>query len=183
LPLQSLRPVVCVLHEVCGQASALGGCGLMRRRLALAGRSGRRLRHYLCASSAVKAARSRSCRPHTQTRPGCARLLAAAQEYHRLAGGFAAHPAPYCATGSLPEPRPKARRSPPPPRARDLERFSPQPGQPEQRSQDSMSRTRAYSRRAVVTRWKPSKSTSRSHRSQRSSDTEQQVGSDTAQCP
>ena len=112
-------------------------------------------------------------RPHTQTRPRCAHLLVMFQEYHRLAGGFAAHPAPYCATGSLPEPRPKARRSPPPPRARDLERFSPQPGQPEQRSQDSMSRTRAYSRRAAVTRWKPSKSRSRSHRSQRSSDTEQ----------
>ena len=154
-----------------GQASALGGCGLMRRRLALAGRSGRRLRHYLCASSAVKAARSRSCRPHTQTRLGSAHLLAAAQECHRLAGGFAAYPASYCATGTLPGPWPKARRSPPLPRARDLERFTPQPGQPAQRSQESMSSTRAHSGRVAATSWKPSKSTSRS---QRPSDTQQQ---------
>ena len=49
------------------------------------------------------------------------------QERHRLAGAFAAHSAPYCATGSAPGPRPRARRAPPPPHARDLERFSPQP--------------------------------------------------------
>lgn len=72
-------------------------------------------------------------RPHTQTRPGCAHLLAMLQERHRLAGAFAAYPASYCATGSLPEPRPKARRSPPPPRARNLEQVTPQPGQPAQR--------------------------------------------------
>ena len=113
-------------------------------------------------------------RPHTQTRPGGAHPLGMFQECHRLAGAFAAHPAPYCATGSLPEHRPKARRSPPPPHARDLERFSPQPGQPTQRSQDSMSSTRPHSRRATATRWEPSKPTSRSHRSQRSSDAEQQ---------
>ena len=52
--------------------------------------------------------------------------------------------------------------------------ITPQPGQPAQRSQDSLSSTRPHSRRAAATRWKPSKSTSRSHRSQRSSDTEQQ---------
>ena len=51
-------------------------------------------------------------RPHTQTHPGCAHLLAVFQECHRLAGGFAAYPAPHCVTGSLPEPRPWARRSP-----------------------------------------------------------------------
>ena len=32
-------------------------------------------------------------RPHTQTRPRCAHLLAVLQECHRLAGVFAAHPA------------------------------------------------------------------------------------------
>ena len=78
------------------------------------------------------------------------------------------------ATGSAPGPRPRARRSPPPPYDRGLERFSPQPGQPAQRSQDSMTSTRPHSRRATAIRWKPSKPTSRSHRSQRSSDTEQQ---------
>ena len=113
-------------------------------------------------------------RPRPQTRPGSTHLLAVLQECHRLAGAFAAHPAPYCATGSAPGPRPRARRSPPPPHARDLERFSPQPGQPAQRSQDSTSSTRPHSRRAAATRWKPSKLTGRSHRSQRPSDTEQQ---------
>ena len=43
-------------------------------------------------------------RPHTQTRPGGAHPLVMFQERHCLAGVFAAHPAPYCATGSLPEP-------------------------------------------------------------------------------
>ena len=52
--------------------------------------------------------------------------------------------------------------------------ITPQPGQPARRSQDSMSSIRPYSRRAAATRWKPSKPTSRSHRSQRLSDTEQQ---------
>ena len=113
-------------------------------------------------------------RPRPQTRPGSTHLLAVLQECHRLAGAFAAHPAPYCATGSAPGPRPRARRSPPPPHARDLERFSPHPGQPAQRSQDSTSSTRPHSRRAAATRWKPSKLTGRSHRSQRPSDTEQQ---------
>jgi len=115
-------------------------------------------------------------RPGAQTRPGGAHPLVMFQECHRLAGGFAAYPALYCATGTLPEPRPRARRSPPSPRARDLERFSPQPGQPAQRSQDSMPITRPHSRRATATRWKPSKPTNRSRRSQRSSDTKQQEG-------
>ena len=52
--------------------------------------------------------------------------------------------------------------------------ITPQPGQPAQRSQDSMSSTSAFGVRATLIRWKPSKPTSRSHRSQRSSDTEQQ---------
>ena len=44
-------------------------------------------------------------RPNTQTRPRGAHPLAMFQECHRLAGGFAAYPAPYCATGTLPGPR------------------------------------------------------------------------------
>ena len=64
-----------------------------------------------------------------QTRPGCAHLLAMLQECRRLAGAFAASPAPYCSTGTAQEPRPWARRSPPPPRARDREQVTPQPGQ------------------------------------------------------
>ena len=44
-------------------------------------------------------------RPGPQTRPGCAHPLVMFQECHRLAGGFAAYPAPYCATGTLPGPR------------------------------------------------------------------------------
>jgi len=67
-------------------------------------------------------------RPHTQTRPGCAHRVVLLNESHDPAGGFAAHPAPYCATGSAPGPRPRARRSPPPPRARDLERSPQNPG-------------------------------------------------------
>ena len=63
-------------------------------------------------------------RPHTHTRPGSTHPRVMFQECHRLAGAFATHPAPYCATGTAPEPRPKARRSPPP-RARDLERSPP----------------------------------------------------------
>ena len=113
-------------------------------------------------------------RPHTQTRPGCAHPLVMFQECHRLAGAFAAYPSPYCATGSAPGPRPRARRSPPPPYARGPVRFSPQPGQPASWLHDSTPSTRASGVRATLIRWKPSKPTSRSHRSQRSSDTEQQ---------
>ena len=61
-------------------------------------------------------------RPGAQTRPVCAHPLVMLQECHRLAGGFAAYPAQYCATGSAPGPRPRERRSPPPPHARGLER-------------------------------------------------------------
>ena len=49
-------------------------------------------------------------RPGAQTRPGCAHPLVVFQECHRLAGVFAAYPASYCATGSAPGPRPRARR-------------------------------------------------------------------------
>ena len=115
-------------------------------------------------------------RPRPQTRPGCAHRMVMLDECHRLAGTFTAHPAPYCATGSAQGPRPKARRSTSPPRANDREQVTPQPGQPAQRSQDFLSSTRAHSRRAAATRWKPSKSASRSHRPQRSGDAEQQVG-------
>ena len=52
------------------------------------------------------------------------------------------------------DPGPRARRSPPPPHARDREQVTPQPGQPAQRSQDSMSSTGPHSRRATATRWK-----------------------------
>ena len=120
-------------------------------------------------------------RPGAQTRPGCAHPLVMFQECHRLAGAFSAYPSPYCATGSAPGPRPRARRSPPPPHAHDLERFSPHPGQSTSWLHDSTSSTRASGVRVTLIRWKPSKPTSRSHRSQRSSDTEQQqVGPDTA---
>ena len=49
---------------------------------------------------------------------------------------------------------PRARRSPPPPHACDLEQVTPQPGHPAQRSQDSLSSTGPHSRRAAATRWK-----------------------------
>ena len=71
-----------------------------------------------------------SDRPHTQTRPGCAHPLVMFQECHRLAGAFAAYPSPYCATGSAPGPRPRARRSPPPPYDRGLVRSPHNPGTP-----------------------------------------------------
>ena len=118
-----------------------------------------------------------SDRPHTHTRPGRAHRVVLLDEGRDLAGAFSAHPAPYFATGTLPQHRPWARRSPPPrARDRDREQVTPQPGQPAQWSQDSLSSTRAHSRRAAETRRTPSKSTSRSHRPQRPSHTEQQQG-------
>ena len=86
-------------------------------------------------------------------------------EGHNLSDVFSACQAPYCATGITPGFPSRTRRSPPPPRARDLERVTPQPEQPAQRSKHSLSSTRPQSRRATVTRWIPYKSTSRSHRS------------------
>ena len=112
-------------------------------------------------------------RPGAQTRPGCAHLLVMFQECHRLAGGFAAYPS------ALKPSDP--RRDPGPGRVDDLHDHAPvalcdhpTTRQPAQRSQDSMSSTSAFGVRVTLIRWKPSKPTSRSHRSQRSSDTEQQ---------
>jgi len=48
-------------------------------------------------------------RPHTQTRPGCAHRVVLLNESRDLAGVFATYPAPYCATGTLPGSRPRAR--------------------------------------------------------------------------
>ena len=122
--------------------------------------------------------------PHTQTRPGGAHPLVMFQEYHHLTGAFAAHSAPYCATGTLPGPRPRARRSPPPPHARGLEQVTAHPGHPASWLHDSTSSIRVSGVRVTLIRWKPSKLTSRSHRSHRSSDTEQQqVGPDTTRGP
>ena len=62
--------------------------------------------------------------------------------------------------------------------------ITPHPGHPTSWLHDSTSSTRSQAPQATAIRWKPSKSTSRSHRSQRSSDTEQQqAGPDTAQGP
>ena len=125
-----------------------------------------------------------SDRPHTQTRPGSTHRVVLLNESHDPAGAFAAHPAPYCATRSAQGPRPRARRSPPPPRACDLEQVTPQPGHPASWLHDSTSSIRVSGVRATLIRWKPSKPTSRSHRSHRSSDTQQQqVGPDTARGP
>ena len=89
-------------------------------------------------------------RPHTQTRPRCAHRVVLLDKGRDLAGVFAAYPSPYCATGTLPGPRPKARRSPPPPRARGLERFSPQSGHPASWLHDSTSSIRASGVRATL---------------------------------
>ena len=45
-------------------------------------------------------------RPHTHTRPGCAHLLAVLQECHCLAGGYAAHPAPFVPSDPRRDPGP-----------------------------------------------------------------------------
>ena len=46
-------------------------------------------------------------RPHTQTRPGCAHLLAVLQECHRLAGAFAAHPTSFMPPDPRRDPSPR----------------------------------------------------------------------------
>ena len=46
-------------------------------------------------------------RPRPHTRPGSTHRVVLLNESHDPAGAFAAHPAPYCSTGSVPEPRPK----------------------------------------------------------------------------
>ncbi len=110
-------------------------------------------------------------RPHTQTRPGCAHPLVMFQECHRLAGAFAAYPA-------LLKP-PEPCRDPGPGRVDHLHHHTPMtlsdsahnPG-----SQHSDHRTlcRAPEPVGCEPRSSPYKPTSRSHRSQRSSDTQQQ---------
>ena len=134
------------------------------------------------ARPAMVAPSKRNCRiARAQTRPRCAHPLVMLQEYHRLAGGFAAYPAPL----KPPEPC----RDPGPGCVDHLHHHAPvalsdsarNPGTPPaKRSQDSMSSTRVSGVRATLIRWKPSKPTSRSHRS---SDTQQQVGPDTARGP
>ena len=71
-------------------------------------------------------------RPRPQQRPGSTHLLPVLQECHRFAGVFAAYPAQYCATGSLPGPRPRARRSPPPSHAPTPCAITPTPRAPNQ---------------------------------------------------
>ena len=113
-------------------------------------------------------------RPGPQTRPGCAHRVFLLDEGRDLAGVFAAYPSAFMPPEPCRDPGPGRVDNPPRPRDRGLERFSPQPGQPTSWLHDSTSSTRASGVRATLIRWKPSKPTSRSHRSQRSSDTEQQ---------
>ena len=83
--------------------------------------------------------------------------------------------------GTLPGPRPRARRSPPPPYARGLVRSLHNPGSP---PAGCTTQHRAPEHLGCEPRSSPSKPTSRSHRSQRPSDTQQQqVGRDTARGP
>ena len=88
-------------------------------------------------------------RPGAQTRPGCAHPLVMFQECHRLAGVFAAYPASLKPPEPCRDPGPRARRSPPP-RARGLERLSPQRGHPASWLHDSTSSTRASGVRAAL---------------------------------
>ena len=122
-------------------------------------------------------------RPHTQTRPGSTHRVVLLSESRDLAGVFAAYPA------SLKPPEPC--RDTGPGRVDHLHHHTPV-------TLSNHPTTRAASTaitglsvehqslrlRATLIRWKPSKSMSRSHRSQRSSETErQQVGRDTARGP
>ena len=103
-------------------------------------------------------------------------------ESHDPAGAFAAYPA------SLKPPEPF--RDPGPGCVDHLRHHTPVALSDSPRNQgtpswlhDSTSSIRVSGVRATLIRWKPSKPTSRSHRSQRSSDTQQQVGPDTARGP
>ena len=89
-------------------------------------------------------------RPGAQTRPGGAHPLVMFQECHRLAGVFAACPASLKPPEPCRDPGPRARRSPPPPRARGLVRFSLQPGRPASWLHDSTSSTRASGVRSTL---------------------------------
>ena len=114
-------------------------------------------------------------RPDTQTRPGCAHLLAVLQECHCLAGGYAAHPAPFVPSDP--------HRGPGPGRVDHLHHHTPVTlcDHPTTRAASTAFTGLDVEHQSIwgaatFIRWKPSKPTSRSHRSQRSSDTEQQVG-------
>ena len=119
-------------------------------------------------------------RPHTQTRPRSAHRVVLLNESHDPAGAFSAYPA------SFKPPQPC--RDPGPGRVDRLHHHAPVALSKSPRNQgtpswlhDSTSSTRVSGVRATLIRWKPSKPTSRSHRS---SDTEQQqVGPDTARGP
>ena len=110
-------------------------------------------------------------RPGPQTRPGGAHLLAVLQECHRLAGVFAAYPASF-----MP---PDPRRNPGPGRVDHLHHHTTvalsdsarNPGTP---PAGCATQHRVPEHLGCEPRSSPSKPTSRSHRSQRSSDAEQQ---------
>ena len=110
-------------------------------------------------------------RPGAQTRPGCAHPLVVFQECHRLAGAFAAYPASF-----MP---PDPCRDPGPGRVDHLHHHTPvalcdsarNPGSP---PAGCTTQHRALEHLGCESRSSPSKSTSRSHRSQRSSDAQQQ---------
>ena len=119
-------------------------------------------------------------RPHTQTGPGSTHRVVLLNESHDPAGAFAAYPA------SLKPPDPH--RDPGPGCVDHLHHHTPvalcdsaHNQGPASWLHDSTSSTRVSGVRTTLIRWKPSKPTSRSHRS---SDTEQQhVGPDTARGP
>ena len=110
-------------------------------------------------------------RPHTQTRPGCAHPLVMFQECHRLADMFATYPS------ALKPPDP--RRDPGPGRVDHLHHhttvaLSDSAHNPGSQHSDHWTLCRASEYLGCEPRSSPSKPTSRSHRSQRSSDAEQQ---------
>ena len=112
-------------------------------------------------------------RPHTQTRPRCAHPLVMFQECHRLAGGFAAYPS------ALKPSDP--RRDPGPGRVDDLHDHAPvalcdSARNPGAQPTGCTTQHRVPEHLACEPRSSPSKPTSRSRRSQRSNDTERQVG-------
>ena len=112
-------------------------------------------------------------RPGPQTRPGCAHPLVMFQECHRLAGAFAAHPASFVPPDPCRDPGPR--------RVDHLHHHTPvtlSDSAHNRGRQHSDHRTlcRAPEHLGCEPRSSPSKPTSRSHRSQRSSDTQQQVG-------
>ena len=108
-------------------------------------------------------------RPRPQTRPGSTHLLAVLQECHRLAGAFAAHPASF----KPPDPR----RDRGPGRVDQLHHHTPvtlrdSAHNPGSQHSDHKTLCRASEHLGCEPRSSPAKPTSRSRRSQRSSDTE-----------